>query len=61
MGKCLHERRKAFVDGGFFSVNLNDIVVCVFCGSPEDDWRNDEEPLKKHLENHPSCAGLRRQ
>lgn len=55
------KRRSAFVNGGFFGINLNDIVVCVLCGNPEDDWLSNEKPLDRHLENNPTCAGLRRQ
>lgn len=55
------KKRDDFVQSGFFGINLNDIVVCIFCGNPEDNWQENEKPLERHLDKFPDCAALRRE
>lgn len=53
------EKLTEFVAAGFFWINLNDIVVCAFCGNHEDDWHQGEIVLARLLKNFPACIEMK--
>ena len=48
--------RRSMILAGWFSCNVNDRVICIYCSTICQEWTTDDDPSEVHVRLAPQCA-----
>ena len=48
--------RELMIAAGWFSCNVNDRVICIYCNTICQEWTNDDDPAEVHARLAPQCS-----
>ncbi|CAF4854486.1 unnamed protein product, partial [Rotaria sp. Silwood2] len=43
------------ISAGWFSCNINDRVICIYCNTIFHEWTNNDDPIEVHKRLSPKC------